>query len=270
MMAGLDQCTGGDHPTNAQGVTLCHRCVTELEQDLRDAPFVWQDIQTTGARLDVGGPSLGSSGHKAPRPAANLDALDKAQALRVVLGRWASKLPQLHPAGDPIRTAFWLITQMPEIRKQAWAGTLQRELREALNSCRYATDRQADRISLGDCIGGCPGIMTAIVGATTARCRLCGESGNVRELQQWIIGEAWHVHWFLPDIVRWLQRSGHARIDVEKAKKWVQRGNLDPVACDTATRRELFTPADVMATYRQTPTGKREQLSAHKQVSLVA
>jgi len=270
MAAGQEMCTGGDHPTNAQGVTLCHRCVTELEADLRDAPFVWNDIQTTGARLDVGAASVGSSGHKAPRPAANLDALDKAQTLRVVLGGWASQLPQLHPANDPVKTALWLITQMPEIRKQSWAGDLKQELRDALNACRWATDRAADRISLGQCSTECPGIMTAIVGGRVAKCRLCESVDDVRARQQWIIAEAWHVMAFLPDIVRWLRGSGHAKIDVNKANVWVHRGKLEPIACDVDTKRPMYTPADVLATYRATPTGRRDVAASQKQVELVA
>lgn len=264
-------CTGGEHPTTAQGVTLCHECATELTEDLKAAAFLWGDIQTTCARQDVGTAAVGSSGYKAPQPAVNLDALDKAQTLRVVLGGWASHLPALHPAGDPMRTALWLITQMNEIRRQAWAGDFKTELREAINACRYSTDRAAERLSLGPCLDGCPGIMTAIVGAHTARCKACGITGNVRAMQQWIIAEAWHVMGYLPDVVRWLARSGHARIDVERVKKWVQRGTLEPAACDTDTRRELFTPADVIATYRTTPTGRRHlEGSPEKRVALVA
>jgi len=269
MAVGQAMCTGGDHPTNAQGVTLCHRCATELEADLRDAPFVWKDIQTTGARLDVGAASVGSSGHKAPRPAANLDALDKAQTLRVILGGWASQLPQLHPANDPVKTALWLITQMPEIRKQPWAGDLKQELREALNACRWATDRAADRISLGECSTECPGIMTAIVGGRVAKCRLCGAVDNVRARQQWIIAEAWHVATFLPNVVRALSGAGHAKVDIGKADVWVHRGKLEPVACDVATRRSLYTAADVLATYLATPTGRKE-VAPRKQVALAS
>lgn len=265
-----ENCTGGEHPTNAPGVTLCHTCATELEEDLKAAAFLWGDIQTTCARLDVGTATVGSSGYKEPQPAVNLDALDKAQTLRVVLGGWASHLPQLHPAGDPMRTALWLITQMKEIRRQDWAGDFKQELRAALNDCRYSTDRAAERLSLGPCLDGCPGIMTAIVGARTARCRLCGVTGNVRAMQQWIIAEAWHVTGFLPDVVRWLAKSGHARIDVEKVKKWVQRGTLEAVACDTETRRALFTPADVIATYKTTPTGRRHFDAQEKRSGLVA
>lgn len=265
------QCTGGDHTINAQGITLCTRCTIDLERDLRDVPDVWADIQTTAARLDVGAGTVGSSGHSAPSEPVNLDALDKAQTLRVVLGGWASHLPQLHPAGNPVKTALWLAAKSGEIRRQEWAGDFKRELSDALNACRWATDRSAERMSLGPCLDiGCPGIMTAIVGARTARCKLCTTTGDVRAMQQWIIAEAWHVVAFLPDIVRWLDRSGHAKVNLNKANVWVHRGKLDPVACDVASKRPLYTPADVVATYRETPTGRRDMVGTQKQVELVA
>ena len=263
------QCTGGEHPTNAQGVTLCHNCTTYLEADLRAAAFLWGDIQTTCARLDVGAASVGSSGHKAAQPAANLDALDKAQTLRVVLGGWASHLATLHPAGDPVKTALWLLTQITEIRKQDWAGDLKQELRDAVNACRLSTDRAAERISLGQCSTECPGIMTAIVGSRVARCRECGGTASVSERQQWIIAEAWHVATFLPHVVRALSQGGHAKVDIRKADVWVHRGKLEPVACDVASRRALYTAADVLNTYLDTPTGRREA-ATRKEVQLVA
>jgi hypothetical protein len=220
----------------------------------------------SGSRLDVGAPSVGGSGgHAGSQEPANLDALDKAQTLRVILGGWKSQLPTIGPFGEPPVIAKWLLTQIPLIRKMEWAATLKAELHEALNDCRYATDRSAERVSLGECwneIEGlpCGGTMMSIVGGKIAKCRTCGATDGSRERQQWLISEAWHVQAFLPDIARWLTTSGHARIDIKKARNWVNAGKLEPDACDLSTKRELFTPAAVIAAYRDTPTGRREQL----------
>lgn len=249
----------------ANGITLCHEHTTQLEEALREVPASWQNIYVSACKLDVGAGSVGGMGGEASgSEPANLDALDKAQTLEVVLRGWAGHLSVVSPRFTTPQIATRLFAQLPWIRRQDWAGDLLQELRDALNACNYATDRAADRISLGPCgapvNGGaseCTGTITAISGATTARCRDCGGTISVHERQAWAISEAWHVRAFLPDIVRWLARSGHARIDVEKAKKWVQRGKLQPVACDMATRRHLFTPASVLAVYRETPIGRK-------------
>lgn len=251
------KCVGGDHPTNAQGITLCHHCVQELETDLRSVPEIWGDLQTTAARQDVGAQSHGTTGHSTPSEPCNFNALDKGQTLGTILTGWAQHLdPTQH--GTPEQMAGYLTLNLKDIRRQEWAGILKDELREALNECRRATDRAADRISLGRCVAGCPGIMTAIVGARTARCKLCGTTGDARALQRWIIAEAWHVAAYLPLILRALKQGGHAAVKIDTADKWVERKKLEPVACDVASRRCLYTAADVLNTYHETPTGRRE------------
>ncbi|WP_024817086.1 hypothetical protein [Arthrobacter sp. 31Y] len=272
--------TGGSHSTGSPGTvcgnceaplrdgfTLCHDCTTPLEDDLRAVAGVWEDVLVSGSRLDVGAPSVGSSGgHAGSQEPANLDALDKAQTLRIILGGWAAQLPTIDPLGEPPVIAQWLLTQIPLVRKMDWAATLKDELREALNECRYATDRSAERVSLGECGRTdddgepCYGTMMSIVGGKIAKCRTCGATDGSRERQQWLISEAWHVQAFLPDIARWLTTSGHAKIDIKKARNWVNAGKLEPDACDLGTRRDLYTPAAVIAAYRETPTGRREQL----------
>lgn len=268
--------TSGSHSTGSRcgacqaplqdGWQLCHDHTTRLETDLAAVADVWKDIMTTAARLDVGAPSVGVGGHAGSKAPVNLTALDLAQALRVVIGKYASQLPILGPFGEPPTKAAWLLQHIPTIRKMGWAAEFMAELYEAVNNCRQATDRSAERVSLGECgnvIDGeyCYGTMMSIVGGRIAKCRTCGATDTCRERQQWLISEAWHVQAFLPDIARWLTSSGHAKIDIKKARNWVNAGKLEADACDVGTRRHLFTPAAVIAAYRETPSGRREQLA---------
>ena len=225
-------CTTCEKPT-PDGVTLCHDDTARLEQDLAELDSVWEDLQTTVARLDRGAASVGGGGGGGSRPPVNLDALDKAQQLRVVLTGWAQLLPGLRPTGEPPAVASWLLSRVREIRKQDWAGDLQTELRDALNACRLATDRAAERIRLGPCADGaagfpCQGTMTAIKGASTGRCRTCGATCDVREWQQWMIREAWAASGALPVILRALKEYG-LRITPKDAENWAARGKL--LAC---------------------------------------
>lgn len=230
------KCTGGEHPTNAQGVTLCHRCATELTEDLKAAAFLWGDIQTSCARLDVGAASVGSSGYKQPQLAVNLHAMDKAQTLRVVLGGWASQLPQLHPAGDPVRTALWLITQMGDIRRKDWAGDFKQELRDAINGCRKATDRAGELVFAGMCPTekedgtDCNTAVFTRPGRHTANCPACKSAWDVSEWRGRALDYA-GVHEGTPaELSRMLSDpvTGEA-LPQATIRQWVRRRKLTPI-----------------------------------------
>lgn len=250
-----EQCTGGDHPSNAGGITLCHACVDELKVDLLNVPGVWADLQVTIERRDVGAGSVGSSGHKSPQSVANESAMDLGETLRVVLTGWARELEPRARALSAPNAAYWLADRLNQVRTQTWAGDLKRELHEALNDARRATDRTPETITLGPCVPGCDGTMTATRGARIGRCKTCGNAEFVTAYQQWRISEAWHVQAPLPDIIRWLHKAGHAKIRQGTADLWVHRGKLTPA--HEIDGRKHYTPAAVMETYRQTPTGKQ-------------
>lgn len=267
-MTEQQQCTGGDHPSNAGGITLCYECVSELKVDLLNVPGVWADLQVTIERRDVGAGSVGSSGHKAPQSVANETAMDLGETLRTILTGWARELEPRARALSAPNAAYWLTDRLNQVRTQDWAGDLKRELHEALNDARRATDRAPETITLGPCIPGCDGTMTATRGAKIGRCKTCGHAEYVTAYQQWRISEAWHVQAPLPDIIRWLHEAGHARIGLTKAKMWVSRGQLEP-AHTTDDGRKLYTPAATIKTYGQTPTGKKDPQAA-KQIQLVS
>lgn len=265
------QCTAGEHAINAEGVTLCNGCVTNLEKALEAVAGVWVDIQVSGRRLDVGAPSVGSSGgHAGSLEPANLDALDKAQTLRVRLGGWASLLPTLHPFGEPPVIAGWLLTQIPEIRKQPWAGDLLRELQESLQECRLATDRAAERITLGQCWNTledqqCTATVTAINGATTARCRACGHTTSVRERQQWLLTEAWHAAAPLPVILRALRIVG-TDVKPKDAENWVSRGKV--IACVDENGSKTYQLNAMRRVHEQMQAKRAQRVSRDTTVSV--
>lgn len=142
---------GGQHPTSAQGVTLCHYCTTRLETLLRDVRDVWANLMVTAARLDKGAASIGSSGHSAPAAPCNFDAIEDGDQLAAVLRGWAKQLAVVSPHFTPPRVAERLLNQVTQIRRRDWAGDLLHELRDALNAARRVTDRGAERVFAGMC-----------------------------------------------------------------------------------------------------------------------
>jgi len=259
------KCTGGDHPTTAAGVTLCHKCATDLTEDLKHAAFLWGDIQTSCARLDVGAASVGSSGYKEAQLAVNLDALDKAQTLRVVLSGWASHLPQLHPVGDPVRTALWLITQIGEIRRQDWAGDFKHELRAAINACRRATDRAGELVFAGMCPTEkdngqeCGTAVFTRPGRPMANCPACKSAWDVSEWRGRALDYA-GVHEGTPaELSRMLSDpvTGEA-LPQGTIRQWVRRGKLTPIGTngDGKSVYQVRKVRNLWARMKASPFGK--------------
>lgn len=263
----MGECTAERCNTELSGgITLCHDHTERLEYQLAETDTVWEDLQTTAARMDKGAASVGTGGRPGSRPPANLDALDHGQRLRTVLAGWGSML-HIPPIAEPPELASWMLARIPQIRHQDWAGVILDELTAALNDCRRATDRAAETITLGPCGNTdngpeCPGILTAPANKPIGRCRTCGATVDVHERQAWLIDQSWHIRRPLPDILRALKVSGHLNVPAERVKKWVQRDKLRPAICDVRSKRELFTPASVMEAYRSTPAGKTLTMTA--------
>jgi hypothetical protein len=235
MAAELEKCTGGEHPTNAQGITLCHRCTTCLETNLRDVADVWANLQVTAARLDVGAGSNGTSGHSKPALPCNFDAIDDSDQLEAVLRGWASQLSVVSPHFNPRQIAERLLNQVKWIRQAEWAGDLAQELREALNKARRTTDRGAERVFAGMCPTEieeieCGAAVYTMPGAPIARCRKCKSEWDVTEWRVRAMFAA-GLHQGTPaELSRMISDpvTGEA-LPQARIRQWVRRRKLTPI-----------------------------------------
>jgi len=268
----VSECTAaGCGAETADGIHLCPGDTLTLEYRLAEVAGVWADLTTTLERRDRAASSPGGGGTATSREPLNLYALDQAQAFRVFLRGWARQLSGLAPIGEPHVLAAWMMApkQLNEARGWADAGHLLHELTQWLGRLRLATDRAAHKITVGECgretldddfeSVTCPGTLKAIEGAAYGSCDTCGRNFDVSEQQQWLISEAWHVLAPLPLVLRSLKEAGHASIPLDRAKKWVQRGQV-PAMCHVATRAEGVSAAAVFNHYRNTAAGRRENL----------
>lgn len=255
------------------GLHLCHDDTTRLEELLDNVPHVWAELMVTIERRDAGADALGTSGPTGSAAPLNLDALDSGQTLQIILTGWASQLSGLHPTRNHdgllhIRTAAWLRQNINQVRRHDWAADLLSELAESLTECQRATDRAADKISLGACRGQgitgglCPDMLTAISGAHTARCRTCGTIWNVKERQAWMISEAWHITAPLPQIIRAL-RTLKVYIKPKDAENWVARGKL--IACIDEAGQKTYQLRQAHQVHLRMKA-KREATEARKQL----
>lgn len=243
------------------GIHLCPGCRDKLTDNLRRVESTVEAIWTAAARQNVGAGSVGTSGHSAPADPTNSRAYDAGRTLNTILTGWARALGHTQP--HAIKAANVLLTHIREVREQDWAPVLHQELAEALTDCDRATDRAAPRISLGRC-GECPGEVIAIEGEPFGYCRACDMPRNVKSHQQYMISEAWHVRAPLPQILRALKYAGHASLRMSRVEWWIKNGKLAPV------EGNLFTPADVLRAYWETPAGKKERPESYPVLGVAA
>ncbi|WP_448181834.1 hypothetical protein [Arthrobacter sp. CP30] len=175
----------------------------------------------------------------------DLDAHDKGETLASVLNGWAGALAVDYRTRRATEAAVFLAQHIGMVIREDWAGDLAQELAASLAECRRATDRALDVISLGICgFGDCDGLVTAVVGSPTGKCRTCHAVWDVAERQQWMIGQAWHATGSLRFLAKALREAKHISTPYETLKKWAQRGKLYG-RCDLSTREHIYTAADI-------------------------
>jgi hypothetical protein len=234
------------------GYTICWDHTTPLQQHLAELNPTIQELRTTMARQDVGAPTVGS-GSTTAQPALNLEALEAYEQLRAVLIGWAVQLQgrAFYWIATTEEAGTYLYANLDLVRRQDWAADLATELAQAVRGAVQATDRAADKISLGRCttiIEGetCPDMLTAIQGQTHARCRTCGNTVDILEHQYQRIQHAGHVRAPLGKLVRALRISGHLPgVSLKQVENWVARRRLGPVI----PFKSLYTAADIMDAY---------------------
>ena len=212
---------------------LCARCTEGLETDLQAVESTVEAIWAAAARMNVGNGSVGSSGHSTAPDATNSRAYDTGRTLNIILTGWTAALgrKQVHA----VKAAGVLLAQIREVREQDWAPTLKQELREALQDCDRATDRNAPRIFAGICPTEddgqeCGTPVYTPEGKTHARCQTCGSTWDVTEWRGRAFHAAGHHAGTAVEISRILSDPARAlEFPQNKIAVWVNRKKLAPI-----------------------------------------
>lgn len=263
-------CTATCEVATPDGIHLCHTHTTRLEEALRQVPDVWANIHTTACKLDVGAGSVGGMGGKATgQEPANLDALDKARTLEVVLRGWASQISVVSPRFAPPQIAARLYRQVRWIRHQDWAGDLLQELTDALRDCNRATDRAGQRVFAGMCpteneATVCGEPLYALTGRPYARCRTCGQEWDVTDWRERALEAAELQHGTASQISRMLSDPvTREALPQATIRQWAKRGKITAAGQDDRGH-PLYLVADVRSTWALT------KAAAYRRVQLVA
>ena len=246
----MDTCGNCDAVT-APGITLCATDTTRLAELLDEIPSALADLHQAVTTRTKGAPQPGGPGGFKSSEPINITALSHSQDIRDMLNGWAGSLG--HDNLDATAAALVLRDHLNTIPTHYWAADLLQELAQAVAKARAITQPPTERVRLGQCpTTGCEGTLIATIGSPRARCRACGTTVSAALQHAWMVSEAWHARANLPRVIKAINAHGYVRIPYDRAKKWVQRGDLTP------GDDGLFSAAQVMNYYRDSRHGQQE------------
>lgn len=249
------------HAPTADGITLCQRDLSALRDILEQIPGALEDGEITAAKEDVmgggGGSPSAADGSAAP---INLDAAEKLRELQETVHTWARMVLEddQTPGLQNVEPVTYLKISVEDIIKRDDAGEMLDELTRATRRLQRAVDRPPEKISLGRCGSvyegvACDDQIITRKGDIEARCRTCGATYNVAEVQASHVSEAWHQFETLTVVVRSLRLTGF-RITERSAQRWVKDGELIPTR-----HRDDGTPIYTLAEVRRFALKMRER-----------
>ncbi len=238
-------------PTKAAaGAQLCTGHIRRLEQDLAEAPALYDRLEAALQPGGSNGPRITGTSTK-PLP-INPAAAEARTRLRDILTEWTRLVAEerdMHPPTTPTvpRLAGFLLTHHRWIAEQPWVDELILEIREYQQGARWVLNPgQTRRIEIGLCgerpneVMGelCPGVLIATIraGQEDAMTVTCPECGQVFEPHQWralqrrLRGDAksWLSMSQLGGLLRveygtlryWASQDGWRRIDDGQRKRY--------------------------------------------------
>lgn len=225
----------------ATGWYLCHQGSTRLEKILARTIDTWATVQTTLERRDVGAPSNGGNGgHSGSIEPCNLDVVDKAFTLELVLNGWAGLIPAMRPVNrEPHMLTAWMLS--PEvfqlIRQQDWAMDLMTELGDALQPLIRAVDRAAPKSFAGMCptkleVGAtCSKPLYTRPGEPIVTCRTCNAEWDATLWRSEAIQAAGHTNGTPAQLSRMISNpvTGEA-LPASTIRSWIRRRHLTPIS----------------------------------------
>lgn len=242
------------------GITLCQHCVTRLSDVLDQIPDALEMVEDTIAKQDrMGSGGAALSGTAESEVPINLEASKRRTELweavvsnaRIVLGHDDNT----DLAG--VEPTVYLRMSTDLIQHQDFAGDLLEGLERALHRVMTIVDSRPDVIALGQCGAvheaiPCPGRLRAKRGDHEARCKICGATYSVAEMQQARAAEAWDHYAPLTDVVKALRVSGFT-INPKSAQRWATQGELS-VLRYREDGVALYSPGQVIDTHQRMKT----------------
>jgi hypothetical protein len=174
-----------------------------LDEAFHERPGLWDELQTTIARLSRSASSSAGAGKASETPVPYHDrASAVAHRMRNELSTWARALAEddpdlVLPADNPPGIARWLAERLADLFVSAEMGS---GIRSVVRDARWVIDRAPDKVYAGPCrepleddgdgdaveSARCQGQLYAMQGKPKVLCHDCGAVHDVEVRQEWL------------------------------------------------------------------------------------
>lgn len=211
---------------------VCRRCLADHLRDLRETPWLLEELGTALARQTrYGSAGSGSSSRERPLP---LDlrasaALDQYRAALQAILRALE--PGREPTNNTLAHAQWLLTRAERLRFREDGPELIGAADRAFAYARYVVDAPAEKWYAGPC-WTCRRDLFAKAGEVAVTCDPCGLSYDVAERRDYLLREAEDQIVNATTIARAATWLSDQALSVDRLYKWAQRGRITAKAVD--------------------------------------
>lgn len=226
------------------GLQLCRRCHRRLEQHLAEIPALVDELDTTRyGQARTGGQPIGG-GHSSERRLPYDDRpAEAAQALLVVLRRWAGLVVDERRVGWPRETlrdyARFLQRHLDWLSAHEHASDVADTIGQAVRRVYGSIDRRAEKVYAGPCgaveydehdqpVEGappCPADLYARIGSAKVTCEACLAVHDVTERRTWMLDAAQDALVTATELSRFFTLYGDY-VTPDRIFKWADRGRL--------------------------------------------
>lgn len=235
--------------------TLCPEHRQSFLDILADVPDRLATMNVSIMKQAVMGGQGGKPKHDDDRPMPmNLGAAEAQKGLMVALVETTRRVRHCLP--EPSLPSYagipgWLAGLMPRIVQHPESVDWYHQIRNAYDKTTKAIDLPPERVRAGRCTD-CNQVLYTVAGHEKVRCKPCGISYDVWELQTVELSRLRNHQGTATEIVKVFEHAG-IKIRVIRINKWADRHQ---VPTTPGEKGRIFTVGDVLDTYTLMSTTK--------------
>lgn len=212
---------------------MCTECVGRFRELLVSIPDLLDDLDVQVARLNVTGPTLGTSGTKTqPIPYNEYAADIRTDLIGALRGVYIATGYTTYT--DPVGMVEALVNQMGKVGAREQAPDLYDEIRDAVRRGNQACGTPPERRDYGPCSLECDTRIVAPISWTNTTCPTCGREHDLTARTQDRLDATWNAHAPIAVVAKVLTELAAAgrltstvKISQQNISDWIRDGLLE-------------------------------------------